>query len=343
MERPYIPHRYDRRLILGISIGLLLIGLAVVPYLPVIRPSHSSEDLGAMAATPAPIDGKRAYGYLQKICDLGPRVAGTEANTRQRQMVAEHFTRLGGKVREQHFRSPHPLTGRPVNMANLIGSWHPDRLQRVVICAHYDTRPRADEEEDPDRLNRPFLGANDGASGVALLMELAHHLDQIETPWGVDLVLFDGEELVYGNQPRRGDYFLGSTAFARAYDAQQRQRGRARTQYVAGILFDMVGGKEMQIKREPNSLESAPDLMREVWAVAQQLGARSFSNAMGREVMDDHLPMNRVGIPTIDLIDFDYPHWHKIDDLPENCSAESLAEVGRVVTAWLALPRRSRR
>jgi glutaminyl-peptide cyclotransferase len=335
-----IPHRYDWRLILPIVLAPVLLGPVLGLGWPFTQLSRSSEENGAMVATPAPIDGQRSYGYLKKICEIGPRVAGSEANTRQRQMVADHFTKLGGKVREQHFRIPHPLTGRDVNMANLIGSWHPDRLQRVLICAHYDTRPRADEEVDPARLDKPFIGANDGASGVALLMEIAHHLDKLETPYGVDLVLFDGEELVYGNNPRRGDYFLGSTVFARAYAAQ---RGRPRMQYVGGILLDMVGGKEMQIKREPNSLDRAPELMREVWAVARQLDARSFSNEIGREVMDDHLPLNQAGIPTIDLIDFDYPHWHKIDDVPENCSAESLAEVGRVVTGWLSQPRRGRR
>ncbi len=115
-------------------------------------------------------------------------------------------------------------------------------------------------------------------------------------------------------------------------------------QYDAGILFDMVGGKEMTIKREPTSHEYAPDLLRDVWAVAHRINARSFSNEFGREVQDDHVPLNKAGIRTIDLIDFDYPHWHKIDDVPENCSAESLAEVGRVVTTWLTQPsRRSRR
>jgi glutaminyl-peptide cyclotransferase len=320
-----------------------VIGLAALPFLPLIPRSHSSEDPGAMVVTPAPIDGKRAFGYLEKICEIGPRVAGSAANARQRQMVADHFTKLGGKVREQPFRSEHPLTGRRVDMANLIGLWHPDRLQRVVLCAHYDTRPHADEEVNPERLAQPFIGANDGASGVALLMEIAHHLDKLETPWGVDLVLFDGEELVFGNNPRRGEYFLGSTVFARTYAAQQRERGRPKIQYVAGILFDMVGGKDMQIKREPNSLEFAPQVVSEVWAVAHQIGAGAFSDAIGREVLDDHLPLNRAGIKTIDLIDFDYPHWHKIDDIPENCSAESLAEVGRVVTGWLTIPRRTRR
>lgn len=342
MGRRVIPLGRRWRMILGVAALPVVLAALFSLALSFIPQTHSSEEQGAMPASPAPIDGQRAYGYLKKICEIGPRVAGSEANARQRQMVAEHFAHNGGQVREQHFRYPHPLTGQDVNMANLIGSWHPERLQRVVLCAHYDTRPHADEEDDPERRAKPFLGANDGASGVALLMEISNHLQKLETPYGVDLVLFDGEELVYGNNPRRGEYFLGSTVFAKNYLAQ-RERSRPRMTYVHGILFDMVGGKEMQIKREPNSLEAAPALVREVWSIARQLEARSFTNAIGREVMDDHLPLNRAGIPTIDLIDFDYPHWHRISDIPANCSAESLAEVGRVVTAWLGLPRRTRR
>jgi hypothetical protein len=174
-------------------------------------------------------------------------------------------------------------------------------------------------------------------------MEIAHHLEKLETPWGVDLVLFDGEELVYGDQPRQGEYFLGSWHFARTYAALV-ERGRTKMRYRRGLVLDMIGGRDLQIKREPNSLNFAPEVVREVWAVARQLDARSFRSEIGREVRDDHLPLNDAGIPAIDLIDFDYPYWHKADDLPENCSAESLAEVGRVVTAWLALPRvRTRR
>ena len=114
-----------------------------------------------------------------------------------RKLVADHFTRWGRTVREQPFRAAHPVTGEALVMANLIGSWQPDRLRRVVIGAHYDTRPHPDQEVDPDAPKLPFVGANDCASGVAVLMEIANHLDDLETPWGVDLVLFDGEELVY--------------------------------------------------------------------------------------------------------------------------------------------------
>ena len=145
------------------------------------------------------------------------------------QLVADHFTRAGGKVREQPFPARHPITGEKLSMVNLIGSWQPDRLRRVLIAAHYDTRPHPDEEFDPNRAKLPFLGANDCGSGVALLMEIANHLNELTTPWGVDLVLFDGEELVFGNNPRVGEYFLGSKAFARAYsDQYERARPRMR-------------------------------------------------------------------------------------------------------------------
>jgi hypothetical protein len=331
------------RLIVGLTLTPILVAIAVSIILPSVQRLRTAEANSTMLASPAPIDGQRAYGYLKRICELGPRIAGSEANARQRKLVGEHFTKLGATVKEQPFRGEHPLTGRRVDMANLIGSWHVDRLQRVVIGAHYDTRPHPDQEEDPDRRNLPFLGANDGASGVALLMEIAHHLDKLETPWGVDLVLFDGEELVYGDNPRRGQYFLGSWAFARNYAAQV-ERGRTKMRYRAGLVLDMVGGRNLRINREPHSLQLAPELVREVWSVARQIDAQSFRTDIGREVLDDHLALNDAGIPAIDIIDFEYPYWHKADDLPENCSAESLTEVGRVVTAWLAQPRpRTRR
>ncbi len=336
------PNRSRVRMYLGLVLTPVVIaGLAAV-VVPLFPSSREAEASATMAANPAPVDGERAYGYLKKLCALGSRPAGSEANTRQRKLVAEHFTRLGGTVKEQPFRGRHPLTGKRVEMANLIGSWKPEKRERVVITAHYDTRPEPDQEMDPVRHKLPFLGANDGGSGVALLMELAHHMNDLKTPWGVDLVLLDGEELVYGNDHRAGDYFLGSKEFARRY-ADQLEHGRPKFRYVAGILFDMVGGEKMSLPMEPNSLRFAPELVREVWGTARQLGISTFQFSEGREVLDDHLALNDAGIPTIDIIDFDYPYWHKADDLPEHCSAKSLEEVGRVVTAWLQIPRKTSR
>jgi glutaminyl-peptide cyclotransferase len=335
-----IGHRFDRKIVVKYAfLPLLIVGLAgglTVPFQNWFSPVEANAN---MFAPPPPIDGQRAYGYLIKIVEIGPHTAGSEANRRVRRLVADHFTKNGGKVREQPFRAVHPMTGEPLVMANLVGSWKPDILTRVVIGAHYDTRPHPDQEVLPERHNLPFVGANDPASGIALLMEIANHLTDLQTQWGVDLVLFDGEELVFGDEPRVGEYFLGSEEFARIY-AEQRDRRRSGMRYGAGIVLDMVGGRNLRIKQEPYSLREAPQLVRQVWAVAKTLGVKSFSPQIGREVRDDHLALLEAGIPTIDLIDFDYPYWHKADDLPENCSAESLAEVGQVLTSWLALPPR---
>jgi glutaminyl-peptide cyclotransferase len=320
-----------------------------VPWLKLFAPSHVVEASAAMLEPPTPpaIDGERAYGYLKQICEIGPRTAGSAANTRQRELVKAHFKKMGGEIHEQPWRGKHPKTGQPLLFVNLIGSWHPERTQRIVIGAHYDTRPHPDQEVDPNRFAMPFIGANDGASGVALLMEMAHHLNTLETQWGVDLVLFDAEELVYGNDPqfKEGEYFLGSKEFARIYKIQTRKKTYT-TRYARGIVLDMVGGRNLQLPQDPYSMEHASNVVSEIWSVAKSLDARAFVNWQGQEVTDDHIALNEAGIPTIDIIDFKYPYWHKADDIPENCSAESLEQVGRVVTAWLSVkrtPARTRR
>jgi glutaminyl-peptide cyclotransferase len=323
----------------GVLVGALVFagGLCAIVMMPFFSSTASSE-LEDTKPIPAPVDGQRAFGYLKLVSDIGPRIAGSEANTRQRNMVVEHFKKLGASVKEEEFAAIHPLTGKRVKMVNVIGSWNPDRTERVVIGAHYDSRPFPDEEVDPNLRRARFIGANDGASGVALLMELAHHLKEFPTPWGVDLVLFDGEELVYeGPEGRQGEFFLGSKAFAKAHPNKK----GAKVRYVAGFVVDMVAGKDLIIDKEPMSLKLAGGLVRQTWSVAERLDPPSkvFRNNVGREVQDDHLPLNNVGIPTIDIIDFEYPHWHRASDIPENCAPEGLKEVGRVLTGWLSLPK----
>lgn len=311
---------------LGVVIGLILLVMNNYQY---------SQAAAKPAPKPAPIDGERAYGYLKTICAIGPRIAGSAANTRQRELVKAHFEKCGATVRDEAFTASHPRDGTPVPMVNLVGSWNPDRFERVLIAAHYDTRPYPDQDPNPAKRRDPFIGANDGASGTAMLMELANHLKDWPTPWGVDLVLLDGEELVYQD----GDeYFLGSKEFGRAYK-ERRARDPKSPRYVAGIVLDMIGDRNLQIAREPNSVELAPALVRDVWGVAASLRSRVFVNDFGRRVLDDHLPLNEAGIPTIDIIDFDYPRWHTTGDVPEACSGASLAQVGRVLTSWLAVPK----
>lgn len=336
------PKFLDRPMMSRLRIGLPVLALTVLAAGSLLYWFRSTEASAAMA-TPAPIDGERAFGYLKQICDLGPHIAGSETNDRLRRLAADHFQKHGATVHEQPFDAPHPLTGLPVKMANLIASWHPDRSSRIVIGAHYDSRPFPDEERDPAKRKTPFIGANDPAAGVALLMELAHHLPTSPTAWGIDLVLFDGEELVYGGGPdHQGEYFLGSKAFAREY-AESLDSGKSSRRYVAGVVVDLIGGANPRFKIEPHSLNFAPAIVRSVWGTAKKLKARTFKDQVGREVLDDHLPLINVGIPAIDVIDFDYPHWHKASDLPENCAPDGLVEVGRVLTAWLAQPPSNRR
>ncbi len=273
-------------------------------------------------------DGKRAMDYLTEICKIGPRISGTEGMKKQQELVKKHFEDQEGKVEFQRFTARQLSQRNPVDMANIIISWNPERLRRVILCSHYDTRPIADQEEDRRKWTQPFLSANDGGSGVALLMELANHMKALKTNVGIDFVLFDGEEYIF--EPNRDKYFFGSEHFAQAY-----RPGQTRQRYVAAILLDMIGGKNARIPAEQHSYMKAGALVREIWAIAAELKCDTFQNRVGQAVQDDHLALNAVGIPAVDLIDFDYPHWHRLSDVPANCSADSLEQVARVLSVWL--------
>jgi hypothetical protein len=269
---------------------------------------------------------------LEAICDLGPRPSGSAAMDRQRAMLAEHFRAAGATVSGQAFQIRDRRTGKPVHLENLLVSWHPDRTDRVLLAAHYDTRPFPDN--DPVDPKGVFLGANDGGSGVAVLMELAAAMPALPGPVGVDFVLFDGEEYVFAP---RDPYFLGSTFFARQYAADHKA-GRLPHAYRCGVLLDMVGDRDLEIWQEQHSVDW-PDtrpVVDSIWDVARRLEVRQFVPRPKHAVQDDHLPLRMIaGIPTCDIIDFDYPQWHTTADAPAACSAESLDAVGRVMLAWL--------
>jgi hypothetical protein len=295
--------------------------------------------LAATADQPPAFSGARAFAHLEEICGLGPRPSGSPAMARQRAVVAAHFREVAAAapparavVSGQAFQVRDRRTGEPVHMENLIVSWHPERTERVLVGVHYDTRPFPDR--DPVDPRGVFVGANDGASGVAVLMELARAMPALPGPVGVDFVLFDAEEYVVGP---RDPYCLGSTYFARQYAAEQRS-GRAGHRYRAGVVLDMVADRDLEIWQEGHSVEW-PDtrpVVDEIWAVAARLGVKQFVAAPRHTVEDDHVPLRMIGgIPTCDVIDFDYPAWHTTADTPANCSAESLEAVGRVVLEWL--------
>src|SRR5208282_1818982 len=202
---PWRSQRMARWMIcLGVVGGLALAGGVIVPHLwpgAVEPPRAEARDGVAPGRTPVQpiaIDGKQAMGYLTDLCRIGTRMSGTDGMKKQRDMIKTHFEALGAKVDVQSFEARQ--NSRPdqvVPMANLVVHWFPERTQRVILCTHYDTRPAADREEEFRKRQQPFLSANDGGSGVALLMELGRHMKDLHTTVGVDFVFFDGEEYVF--------------------------------------------------------------------------------------------------------------------------------------------------
>jgi glutaminyl-peptide cyclotransferase len=287
-----------------------------------------AQDRAPAAAEPVAFDGKKAMSYLEDICRIGPRMSGTAGMKRQQELLKKHFEARGAGVTFQRFTARQQSQKQPADMANMIASWHPERTRHVIICSHYDTRPIADHEENIRKWHEPFLSANDGGSGVALLMELANHMKDLKTNVGVDFVLFDGEEYIFDRDQDK--YFFGSEQFARTY-----QEDRPKYRYAGAVLLDMIAGKNVRIPVEQHSGIQANQLVQDLWTIAAELKCTIFRNEWGADVQDDHLALNRAGIPAVDLIDLDYPHWHRLSDIPANCAPEGMTQIARVLSVWL--------
>jgi Zn-dependent M28 family amino/carboxypeptidase len=242
--------------------------------------------------------------------------------------LKKHFEKHGATVTFQKFDGRQPSQKAAVPMANIIVSWNPEAKRRVIFCGHYDTRPIADQEAREKDWRKPFLSANDGTSTMAFMMELAHHMKDLPLKVGLDFVIFDGEEFI--NDRERDAFFLGSSYFADQYKKEKREYS-----YVAAVLLDLFAGKGAKFPIEENSLLFAGPLVEDVWNEAKRQEVGSFLFERGHSVQDDHLALNRAGIPAIDIIDFDYAHWHKLTDLPEHCSGDKMADVAKVLTAWV--------
>jgi hypothetical protein len=326
-------------------LSLLPLGCGDSPANPQATPTKAvqfGEDRVPQPGDPAPVvvgekfDGERSIKYLKQICDIGPRVSGSEGMKKQIELLTKHFEDLGGKVSKQEFQGQQKSKREAVAMTNLIVSWFPDRKNRVILCAHYDTRPFADQEGDRMKWGKPFVSANDGGSGIALMMELAHSMKDLPTEVGVDFVFFDAEEFVFTGPDGNDDYFIGSKYFANDYAKNNKKTG---IKYLAAINYDMVGHENAGLRIEGFSWENARELVLEVWKVAEEQKAKSFKFTRGfnrsMHVSDDHISLQNAGIPAIDIIDFDYEHWHKLGDTPDKCTAGQMAQVGNVTLGWL--------
>lgn len=270
-------------------------------------------------------DGIKAYNHLQAQCDLGTREPGSRGAAQALQYYQKVLEPLADEFQSQAFQLDDPYGAEKLNLTNVIARFHPEREERILFCAHWDTRPRA--EYDPHEPLRPILGANDGASGVAVLLELAQHLPEMNL--GIDIVLFDGED--YGQPGDLPNYLLGSRYYVENPVLPLPRRV---------ILLDMVGDAELTLKIDPVSYESDPQLVEEIWSLGRELGYEQFKLSYGASMYDDHVAFIERGIPAIDIIDFEYPgpdnrYWHTHNDTPDKCSPESLTAVGSTLLQWL--------
>lgn len=269
-------------------------------------------------------DAERAFADLERQVAFGHRVPGTEAHALTRDWLAASLRELTPNVGISEFTGV--FAGSEAVMYNIVASFQPEKTERILLCAHWDSRPFADKDPDPANHTSPVPGANDGASGVAVLLEIARAITAVPPQMGVDIALFDGEDGgAYGDD---STWLLGSRHFAASMPASYRPS--------YAVLLDMIGDRDLELSRDVNSMYAAPA----VWKRAMTAAAACSIDVSTREigVTDDHIPLIERGIPAIDLIDFDYPYWHTIADTPDKCSAGSLGKIGRLVLMMLYGP-----
>ena len=236
--------------------------------------------------------------------------------------IVGRFKAYAPVVETDTFTYDSPDLGKEVRLMNAVARFRPQAKERILFAAHWDSRPWADKDPNPARRTRPILGANDGASGVAVLLEVARVLRKSGTPIGVDLAVFDGEDL--GTEENPSGYFRGSSRYVEWI-------GEDRPIFV--ILLDMVGKMDLNLQWEANSREQASNIVDLVWQEAHELGIRNFKSTPGPKVFDDHVPFLNASIPAIDLIDMSFPEWHTTADTPAVCSPQSLEAVGAVLVS----------
>ncbi len=285
---------------------------------------------GQAARVRPPFDGQAALELARIQLEFGPRVPGSQAHRDALIWMESHLEPLASVVRRQPFQAFNPHSEETVDASNLIASFYPQKRQRIMLCAHFDSRPVADHGTPP--VDEPIDGAVDGAAGTAVLLQMARILAENEPTYGVDIVLFDAEDTGLTNAwPDYENWFQGSRYFSQV----SKQTGY-RPWFA--VLVDLIGTPDAVYLKESFSVQYAPDVVDRVWDLAAQLGISRFEQSGSSALYDDHWVLNREGgIPAIDItmMTDQYPAWHTLDDTFEQLDAGSLADVGRVLVALL--------
>lgn len=275
-----------------------------------------------------PFNADSAFAFLKQQVDLGPRIPGTKAHAQCADWMKSKMLSYGLEVTEQNGMMK-TYDGKSFNLRNIISVYRPDLKRRLLLCAHWDTRPFADRDDNNN--DKPFDGANDGASGVAVLMEIARLIQQSKPEIGIDFIFFDLED--YGDAEGKApdSWCLGSQFWSRNLHVPGYSP-------VYGILLDMVGGKDAIFPKEGTSMRYAPGVMNKVWNLARSLGYTMFVNNVGPETTDDHLYINKIaGIPCIDIVHYEITRMdymschHRHCDNLSNIDPMTMKIVGHVV------------
>ncbi len=286
---------------------------------------------GSLAAADRPFNDARAFEFLETQVNFGPRFAGAEGYEPMKAWLMKQLKPLCDTLVTQTFRAENPMTGESHDYTNFIARIRPDATPRIMLSAHFDSRPMADMDNLEANRTQPVPAANDGASGVAVLLELLSVLSANGFHPALDVVFWDAEDM--GRAGRSREFCIGSRYYAEHPLMPKAQEG---------ILLDMVGDASLNFYFEGYSMYYHPGLVSRVWTIADQLGYRDvFVPELKETIYDDHLPLNQIaGIPTIDIIDFSYPDeginfWHTVEDTPDKCSAGSLGITGQVLLSYL--------
>lgn len=321
--------------------NFLVFSLFIVSCGNLRKQTATSDSVAAQPVGPA-FSADSAYQFCQRQCDFGPRTMNSEAHDLCGQWIAAQFARYGLTVTEQK-ATLRGYDGTPLKSTNIIASYKPALNDRILVCAHWDSRPWADNDPDEANHRKPVMAANDGASGVAVMLELARLLSIDSLQLGIDFVCFDAEDWgipQWSDAPDSGDsWALGAQHWAANID-----RKTAKT-YRFGILLDMVGGQGAQFYQEGMSVQYASSVVDKVWNAAHVIGFGSmFPRQIGGGITDDHIPVNKVAkIPCIDVIPY-YPDceqssfgptWHTIHDDMDHIEKTTLQAVGQTIVQVL--------
>lgn len=275
-------------------------------------------------------DKDNAFRYLVEQCEFGPRNPNSNGYKQCLDYLQKTLSGFADTILLQPFVLDDLVNEESYDLTNIIARFKVNEPEQLLIGAHWDTRPWADEDPEPEKRNDPIIGANDGASGVAVVLELARILNASPPPIGVTLVLFDGEDMGRSGIPK--SYAQGSLAFAKDLPIEKPDEA---------IILDMIGDAELHIPIERFSYQQNRKLVKKLWGLAKELSLDAFESRIVHTIYDDHVPLwAEAEIPAIDIIDFNYPnsysnYWHTTQDLPENCSAESLGQVGTLLAHYI--------